>query len=45
MKMLDIIQNNKEKYMYSVLVIKEKIDSFRWASYSQESVKTFSPRG
>jgi len=30
--MLDIIRNNKEKYMYSELVIREKIESFRWAS-------------
>lgn len=43
--MLDIIPNNKEKYMYSELVIKKKIESFRCVDYSQESVKTFSPRG
>jgi len=28
--MLDIIRNNKEKYMYSELVIREKIESFRF---------------
>jgi hypothetical protein len=43
--MLYIIQNNKEKYMYSVLVIREKIESFRLGVLGQESVKTFSPRG